>query len=665
MNKRIIAIALNVFMLTTFLPNLISAGSETTAKKDVLGYYTDAEAVDYDGKIFKLNSSYNTIIDNNENISMAVPFWFRLHAQGAGSIEFQTSGLNSTNADNQSKEIVKNLKSKNIKVLALIHNMLYKDGSSGKDLAHSILSNSNNMDKFINNIESLMKNYGFDGINIDIEGVYVSDRDNYTNLIKNLKEKLGSKGYLITVSIPAKNYDSIKNIYTYPFDYKGISKYADRIAIMTYDEHGAWTGSGPGPIASIPWQEAVVKYALTQIPKGKILLGIPAYGFDWTEGKSWPKYSSYQMSMDTAQNLGKSVSWHEKYKVPYFKYQDSNGSRQVWFENVSSFSEKLNLVYKYDLKGIAIWRLGMEDPKIWDVISDNVNVEKSFNSYKIFDSKGIYTTNDNILMKFTDNSELTNYRIEITDEKGSTISNGVDVGTKGGDKLYSLSDLNDGVYTAVITAENNGDKVELDRKEFGVNCFTDIINHWAKSTIIALFKEGYVKGAGDDSFKPDSSLTRAEFITLMARTLNISGSSNSFRTSFSDIKDKKHWAYNYIVGLEENGYILGEHNSKGELCVYPDKNITRAEMAAILSKILAKKGLTQTDNINNTQFSDISGHWAKNSIIMLEKLGLINGKTENEFSPDTKTTRAEAAVIVQRYNVMVQETSVISNSLQY
>lgn len=648
MYKRVTAVLLILFILLTVPPGLGTAGSEVNPQKEVLGYYTNAEAVDYDGKVFKLNSSYDTVINNSKNISMAVPFWFRLHSKGNGGIEFQTYGLNSTNADTQSKEIVKSLKSKNIKVLALIHNMLYKDGTSGKDLAHSIMASTNNMNRFINNVEAIMKNYGFDGVNIDIEGVYASDRDNYTNLIKNLKEKLGSKGYLVTVSIPAKTYDSIKNSYTYPFNYKGIGKYADRVAIMTYDEHGAWTGSGAGPIASVPWQEAVVKYALKLIPKEKILLGIPTYGFDWTEGKSWPKYSSYQMSMDTAQKYGKSISWDAQSKVPYFKYKDSNGSRQVWFENASSFNEKLSLVYKYDLKGIAIWRLGMEDPKMWNVISSRVNVSKSI-AHEIFDSKWLYTQRDNILMKLSRSAELSDYKIQITNENGAAVSSGIEPAAEGSSTLYSLFDLDDGFYTAVVTANRNGEESELDRKTFGINCFADIKNHWARSTIINLYKEGYIKGAGEDMFKPDENLTRAEFMALISRVLDITDPQTGFETKFSDIRNRNHWAYNYITGLEENGYIQGEQNSSGKICIYPDRSITRAEMSSLLSRILEKQGRTGEDTTAEIKFTDVKGHWAENAVIMLEKLGLIAGKSTDKFEPDSKTTRAEAAVIIERY----------------
>ena len=67
-----------------------------------------------------------------------------------------------------------------------------------------------------------------------------------------------------------------------------------------------------------------------------------------------------------------SSEWDDAAKVPHFKY----GAHEVWFENADSAKQKLDLVSKYNIAGIAIWRLGQEDPKLWDVISDMIKLVK-------------------------------------------------------------------------------------------------------------------------------------------------------------------------------------------------------------------------------------------------------------------------------------------------
>lgn len=648
MNKRAAAIVLCLIMLMVFIPALTSAGSAGKPEMEVLGFCTNKEGVDYDGKYYSLEDSYQIVSRNGDNITMTAPFWYRLGAEGKGAIEFHKYGFSTSDYKTEAKQIVKNMKAKNIKVLALVHNMLYKqEGVSGKELSHSLLTNQKYSDNFINELESMMKEYDFDGVNIDIEDVYKSDRNNYVDFIRKLKETLGAKGYMITVSIPAKTFDDSTNSFSYPFDYKGIGKYADRVVIMTYDEHGAWAGSGAGPIASITWQEKVVKYAITQMSNGKILLGVPAYGFDWTKGKSWPKYSSYEMTMDTVKSKGLKVLWSDKYKVPYVYYSDRSGQREIWFENASSFSYKINLASKYGLKGIAIWRIGMEDPAVWNVIADSVNVSK-INSIKIFDSKKLYLNNDNLVLKLDEKSDDKTFLLEIINEYGVTTSYGIDFSTDNV-QLVSLKGFEDGWYSAKII-KNDGEKIiEIDSKEFGVNCFEDIRNHWARSIIVDLFKQGYVKGFENEKFSPDNSLTRAEFMVLIARALNIQSPASGFQTKFTDLKNNNHWASSQITALEEKGYIQGIQNNKGKWFVTPDSRITRAEMTVILSRILKTQGIINENDTAAACFNDVKGHWAEKEIAAVEKVNLIKGNGNGLFNPDRNTTRAEAAVIIQRY----------------
>ena len=650
MSKKIISRILVVVMLMGLALGTagISQSAGNTPTKEVLGFYTNKEGVSYNNKTFKLAGSLDAVMKNSDKISMAVPFWFKLDQSGKGAIRFERDSFSTSQPEQEAINAVKQMKEKNIKVLGLIHNMLYGNSNiDGKELAHQILANESNRNNFMNEVQKIITKYNLDGINIDIEGVYKSDRENYTNLIKELKEKLGSKGYLITVSIPAKTFDNANNSFSYPFDYKGIGKYADRVAIMTYDEHGAWAGSGPGAIASIPWQEQVVKYAITQMPKEKIMLGIPVYGFDWTQGKTWPKYSSYQMSMDTANNKGISIQWDQKAQVPYFKYSDETGNREVWFENAQSFEKKIDLVYKYDLDGIAIWRLGMEDPQIWNVVSERMNVAKVSSSKVTIGSlnKSVYTQNDSMQIVFDTGGQPSDFTVVIADANGNKTTHGYSVSDKTYIENMPLTNLSDGWYQISVLENRDGQSYEVGKQGFGINCFGDIKNHWAKDQIIQLYKEGYIKGDTLNSFKPEGRLTRAEFIAMMARVLNVTESSFGYVTKFEDSVLENHWAKNVIIAMEEKGYILGIEDSNGDYYINPNQQITRAEMSTILYNVIG-----QSEQItNSSNFYDIQGHWAENAIKALKGMNLVSGIKPGMFGPNQTSTRAEAAVVVQRY----------------
>ena len=79
-----------------------------------------------------------------------------------------------------------------------------------------------------------------------------------------------------------------------------------------------------------------------------------------------------------AQSQQANILWDDSSQAPYFQYRDTgNRGHEVWFENAFSLGNKLDLVDEYDLKGIAIWRLGMEDPGVWDVLKNRIKIEKT------------------------------------------------------------------------------------------------------------------------------------------------------------------------------------------------------------------------------------------------------------------------------------------------
>lgn len=330
------------------------------APKYILGFYTDQEG--------EIPSSYPTVIDQSENISAIAPFWWRLSPKTDGT-------LSASGAQTNMKKVIADAQEKNIKVLVLVHNLLYGKTSIGKDILHEILKSPEKQENFIGSLLWLIEFYGYDGVNIDIENIHTYDRDAYSQFIEKVSARLKAKGHLVTISVAAKTYDDPKNSWSGPIDYKRLGKAVDLVLIMTYDEH-SFTSAKPGPIASLGWQAQVVKFAASQIDSSKVLLGIPGYAYDWNLSGGKTAYISYAQAMDRAKKYNAKIKWDDKAKVPYFDYWDSSGAHhQVWFENSESLDWKLGLVNKYNLRGIGLWRLGMEDPDMWRIIAQNFIAE--------------------------------------------------------------------------------------------------------------------------------------------------------------------------------------------------------------------------------------------------------------------------------------------------
>jgi spore germination protein YaaH len=322
------------------------------SKKLVLGYGTYYYSGD--------NSSYNSLTKYGSYIDELATHTFSINS--SGSLVITGGGFPSSQVSYANSE--------GIKTLAAIRNE-EGDRFSGA-LASTILNNPEVKSKLIDDILNTVQTKNYKGVNIDFEMLNSKDRDTYTAFIKEVSEKLHKDGYILTLAVPAKTFDSAKAYWTYAYDYKQLGTYADQVVLMTYDEH--WQSGTPGPIASVGWVQQVVNYAASVIPKNKIILGLATYGYDWKLSEGYAKSYSIQGAYNTAANNNAEIQWDDTAKVPYFMYTDSTGAeRIVYFEDSTSISYKLNIVNNSNLGGVAIWRLGLEDQKYWTTIKDKLN----------------------------------------------------------------------------------------------------------------------------------------------------------------------------------------------------------------------------------------------------------------------------------------------------
>ena len=243
--------------------------------------------------------------------------------------------------------------------------ILLVTNSFDNEVSKSLLADPKAQATAIDNMAKVLKLGNYRGINIDFESVYAADRDKYTEFIKQTYLKLHPKGYMVTVSVPAKSVDDPRKTWVYAYDYKSIGKYSDRILIMTYDEH--YKKGSPGPVASFGWVKSVMTYAASVIPPNKLYLGLSAYGYDWGAniGVSYSVEGCYNL----ASSHNAKIEFDPVAKCPHFDYTDSDGTKhQVWFENDESISYKLELVKSLKLKGVGVWRMGTMDKNYWDML---------------------------------------------------------------------------------------------------------------------------------------------------------------------------------------------------------------------------------------------------------------------------------------------------------
>lgn len=175
--------------------------------------------------------------------------------------------------------------------------------------------------------------------------------------------------------------------------------------------------------------------------------------------------------------------------------------------------------------------------------------------------------------------------------------------------------------------------------------FTDIINHWAQVDVEELATDKFVYGYPDGTFKPDNSVTRAEFAALLFKIFETAKLKQITNTAvyFSDVSSSD-WYYDAVSLLASEGIIKGY----GDGTFGPDKLITREEAAAMITQMAAKLNVQVPDNQLNFQDNDQISQWAKEAVRTMLSLEIIKGMPDGTFQPANNSTRAEAAVMVLR-----------------
>jgi len=217
----------------------------------------------------------------------------------------------------------------------------------------------------ITDIVNHLRNRGFDGVNLDFELIDPGQGSQYLAFVEALKSNLGG-GYTLSLSIPARTSD--RETWYDGYDYAGLARVADRVMVMAYDQH--YKGGEPGPVAGNDWVERVITYLLPKIPADKFQLGMGIYGYDWPE-EAKGKTILLPAARDLAAAKGIEILQDSDSGVSHFEYLDDSGiPHQVWFEDAPSVRAKMELVNKYQLRGIALWRLGIIPQDIWHAIRE-------------------------------------------------------------------------------------------------------------------------------------------------------------------------------------------------------------------------------------------------------------------------------------------------------
>ena len=258
-------------------------------------------------------------------------------------------------------------------IIPTVHNI------GDADAASVVISTPENRANHIQIILAEVRAYQYDGIDIDYESLSIDMEDEFTAFMRELSAALHAEGKLLTVAVHAHTgRPDYQN-------YADLGEVVDRLRIMTYDY--SWSGSAPGPIAPLFWVRDVAEYARSVVDPTKIQIGISFYAYDWPNNGGKASSLTYTDIQAIKAEYAPSVNFVEErngelVQESFFNY----ANRTVWFANEKSLRSRMELVRELDLAGIAIWRLGNEDPQNWRYIreslqQDPVIIQRTINTY--------------------------------------------------------------------------------------------------------------------------------------------------------------------------------------------------------------------------------------------------------------------------------------------
>lgn len=395
MNKVMNQIFLSIFLAVLAVP---VGTAEARYRGEVAGWvpwWTDEDGVE-------------EVIDNLDDVDIVFPFIFEI--EGGGDIVAKVDI-----EDGIWEELLDEADDERVEIIPTI---AWFDGEG----IHAVLSDRKQRRQLVRDIENLVDDYNFDGIDIDFEQKWAETIDYYSDFLEELDDALGRNTLACTVEArmePEHRWrkDQMPKEIVYANDYKAMNKHCDVIELMTYDQQRAdlvmndmRKGVPYNPVADIDWVEHVVELALEDFDEDKVMVGIPTYGRAWdvTVAPEW--YKSYTRVASV--NHSRAVELAEDiYNVPIGRTEGGEAvityfpEDSIWkifnalptpegtpkgfeaaakallvatYANVEipvriltwgdarAAEDKLDLVEEYDLKGAVFFKFdGEEDEDIW------------------------------------------------------------------------------------------------------------------------------------------------------------------------------------------------------------------------------------------------------------------------------------------------------------
>jgi peptidoglycan-N-acetylglucosamine deacetylase len=295
---------------------------------------------------------------NLNHLTHLVPEWLTL-ASGKGDL-----------SDDSDPTVIKIASDAHLPILAMVTN--YRGGWQSGDL-HKVISNPQRRADLIENIYSNLTEHKFAGVSIDFEQLPRRDRIAFIEFMQDLHARLQPAGLLVTESVPIDDE---------AYDLRRLAQVNDYIVPMVYDEH--YQSGVPGPVASEDWFEHQLNKLAKELPRDKVVIGFGNYGYDWVIGGSGSTEVTFSDVIAGAQQSKSAIAWDKDTENPVLRYTRNGQQHEVWFLDAVTALNEFRAVADSRFRGMALWRLGAEDPGLWITLACNKWPDETFKPWTLF-----------------------------------------------------------------------------------------------------------------------------------------------------------------------------------------------------------------------------------------------------------------------------------------
>jgi len=315
-------------------------------------------------------ASFSSLRDFSRQIDLLYPDWLHVLSPDGRlqGVDDQTNKFFDVVQDNHVRSVDDRVmpflkaEANSMEVFPMINNF---DGANWVGDITGFLNDPDARALFRRQVAMFLSSDRFRGVMIDFEAFPSTGQKGYVALLNELSSDLHARGMKLYVSVPAHNKE---------FDYAAIAAPADGVVIMNYDEH--YPGAASGPVASQDWFVDNLKFAVSVIPKEKLICAIANYGYDWVlkpkKGKLPPDAKDHTDSVQEAwldaRDSDEDVVFDDDALNPHFSYLDERSFRHdVWFLDAVTALNHMRAAQALGIQTFALWRLGGEDRSLWRV----------------------------------------------------------------------------------------------------------------------------------------------------------------------------------------------------------------------------------------------------------------------------------------------------------